>query len=376
MSAMIETAGSASATERQNAARTSTLVSVVVNVLLTIVQIVVGILAKSQALVADGVHSLSDLLADFVVLFVNHHSHKDADDDHQYGHARFENAASLVLGVLLLVVGAGMLWTAADKLLHPEHIARVHPVALWVALLALAGKEGLFRYMLAVAKRVSSSMLIANAWHARSDAASSLVVAVGIVGNLLGYPLLDPLAALIVGIMVGKMGWEFSWDALHDLMDRALPADEVTAITATLAGTPGVLGVHDLRTRKMGDLAVIDAHIEVDPRISVTEGHLIAVRCHDRVMATHAVLNITVHVDPREECESHLLPLPPRDELACAVAAQLAQQAHQLHLHFVEGAVELDILLAETPVRPVDTASLRERFPALRQIRIFVEQRA
>jgi cation diffusion facilitator family transporter len=126
--------------------------------------------------------------------------------------------------------------------------------------------------MLAVAKRVKSSMLVANAWHARSDAASSLVVGMGIVGNLAGYPILDPIAALIVGFMVAKMGWEFGWSAMHDLMDRAVDDQEVQAIRDTLAQTPGVSGVHDVRTRKMGDMVVADAHIEVDASLTVEEG--------------------------------------------------------------------------------------------------------
>jgi cation diffusion facilitator family transporter len=208
--------------DRARAAARSTWVSVAVNLVLSAVQIAVGILAKSQALVADGIHTLSDLIADFVVLFANHHSQKDADDAHPYGHQRFETAASLVLGVLLLAVGVGMLWAALGKLESPETIPTVHIVALWVAAGALVAKEGLFRYMLTVAKRVKSSMLVANAWHARSDAASSLVVGVGIVGNLAGYPILDPIAALIVGLLVLKMGAKFAWDALHDLVDRAV----------------------------------------------------------------------------------------------------------------------------------------------------------
>ncbi len=162
--------------ERASAAARSTWVSVAVNLVLSIAQIAVGIVAKSQALIADGIHTLSDLVADFVVLFANHHSQKDADADHPYGHQRFETAASLVLGVLLLVVGLGMLWSAAGKLQDPGSIATVHISALWVAGAALVGKELLFRYMLNVAKKVKSSMLVANAWHARSDAASSLVV--------------------------------------------------------------------------------------------------------------------------------------------------------------------------------------------------------
>lgn len=284
--------------ERHRAAQRSTWVSVVVNVVLTTLQIVVGILAKSQGLVADGVHSLSDLVADLVVLLATRHSSKDADEDHPYGHQRFENAASLVLGALLLLVGVGMLWSAAGKLQDPGSVAQVHVAALWVAGATLLAKEVLFRYMLAVAKRVKSSMLVANAWHARADAASSLVVALGIAGNLAGYAILDPIAATIVGFMVARMGWQFAWDALHDLMDRAVDEAEVAAIRNTLESTPGVSGVHDVRTRKMGDMVVVDAHLEVDANLTVEAGHDIAVEARRRVLQRHRVLNLMTHVDP------------------------------------------------------------------------------
>ena len=284
--------------ERAAAGARSTWVSVVVNLLLTIAQIGAGVIAKSQGLIADGIHSLSDLVSDFVVLLAGRHSRKDADDDHPYGHQRFENAATLALGGLLLAVGLGMLWSAQGKLQSPEAVPTVGALALWVAGGALIAKELLFRYMLAVAKRVKSSMLVANAWHARSDAASSLVVAVGIVGNMAGYPILDPIAALIVGLMVTRMGWGFGWDALHDLMDRAADEQEVAAIRQTLIETPGVSGVHDVRTRKMGDLIVVDAHLEVDASITVEAGHDIAVEARHRVMQRHRVLNLMTHVDP------------------------------------------------------------------------------
>ncbi len=284
--------------ERAAAASRSTWVSVGINLILTIVQVVVGILAKSQGLVADGIHSLSDLVADFVVLFASHHAKKDADDDHPYGHQRFETAASLVLGALLLAVGVGMLWSAFRKLEEPDLVQQVHVIALWVAGGALIAKELLFRYMLSVAKRVKSSMLVANAWHARSDAASSLVVSVGIIGNLAGYPILDPIAALIVGFMVAKMGWGFAWEAMHDLMDKSADAQEIGAIRQTLVETPGVKNVHDVRTRKMGDMIVVDAHIEVDATMSVEAGHDIAVQARQRVLQRHRVLNVMTHVDP------------------------------------------------------------------------------
>ena len=285
-------------TERAHAAKKSTWVSVAVNIVLSSIQIAIGIFAKSQALIADGVHSLSDLIADFVVLFANHHSQKDADEDHPYGHQRFETAASMVLGGLLLAVALGMLWSSFEKLKDPQSIPAVHSIALWIAALALIAKETLFRYLLRIAKRVKSSMLVANAWHARSDAASSLVVAVGIIGNLLGYPILDPIAALIVGLMVGKMGWQFGSDAFNDLMDRSANDEEVKAIIQTLQQTSGVLGVHDVRTRKMGDMILVDAHIEVDAFLTVEAGHDIGLAARHSVMQRHRVLNLLTHIDP------------------------------------------------------------------------------
>ncbi len=296
--------------QRSAAASRSTWVSVVVNLVLSTLQIVVGVLAKSQGLIADGIHSLSDLVADFVVLAAGSQSKKDADQDHPYGHQRFETAASLALGLLLLAVGVGMLWSAYTKLKSPESVEQVHVVALWVAGAALIAKEALFRYMLRVAKRVKSSMLVANAWHARSDAASSLVVGIGIAGNLLGYPILDPIAALIVGFMVTKMGWSFSWDAMHDLMDRAVDEQEVAAIRQTLTDSPGVLNVHDVRTRKMGDMIVVDAHLEVDAALTVEAGHDIAVEARNRVMQRHRVLNLMTHVDPWKRPDRDHLPPP------------------------------------------------------------------
>jgi len=284
--------------QRAAAASRSTWVSVGVNTVLSTAQIGIGIVSKSQALVADGIHSLSDLVSDFVVLFASHHSTKDADADHPYGHQRFETAASLVLGLILLAVGAAMLWAAAAKLQSPLSVQPVHSSALWVVGCALLAKEALFRYMLAAAKRVKSSLLVANAWHARSDAASSLVVGVGIIGNLAGYPILDPMAALIVGFMVVRMGWGFGWDALHDLMDRAVDAQEVAAIRRTLIETPGVSNVHDVRTRKMGDMIVVDAHLEVDALLTVEAGHDIAVEARQRVLRRHRVLSLMAHVDP------------------------------------------------------------------------------
>ena len=283
---------------RAKAASKSTWISVVVNIFLSIGQILIGIFSKSQGLVADGIHTLSDLVADFIVLVANRHSQKAPDDAHPYGYLRFENAASFILGLILFMVGVGMLWTATHKILHPEQIPKVHSMALWVAITALICKELLFRYMLAIAKKVKSSLLIANAWHARSDAASSFVVALGILGNLAGYPILDPIAALIVGLMIAKMGFEFSWTGLHDLMDKSANEDEIAAIKATLLKKDGILGLHQLRTRKMGDMIIVDVHLEVSGEQSVKEGHRIAVEARNEVLKNHNVIDVVTHIDP------------------------------------------------------------------------------
>lgn len=284
--------------ERQAAAKRSTWISVFVNVVLTCFQFVIGTFAHSQALIADAIHSLSDLISDGIVLFANKHSSKEPDQDHQYGHLRFETAATFAIGVILAIVGLGMLWRSFIFMQSPELIPIVKPIALWVALIVIASKELLFRYMLKVARRVRSTMLVANAWHARSDAASSLVVAIGIGANLAGLPLADPLAALLVGLMILRMGLKFSWQAFNDLVDRAVDDKTLAEIRQLLLATPGVQGIHDLRTRKMGDMVWVEVDLEMDGSLTIEQGHAIAVEARKRVMQDLPVLDVMTHFDP------------------------------------------------------------------------------
>jgi len=337
------------------------------------------LLARSMGLGANGMHSLSDLVADFVVLFANQHSRKPADEDHHFGHARFENAASLALGALLILVGIGMLHSSVMKFEAPDKIPRVNEAALLVAALALIAKESLFRYMLRIAKAVRSSMLVANAWHARSDAASSLVVAVGIVGNLAGLPLLDPIAAAVVGGMVCKMGWEFGNRAFRDLTDHSVSEEEQERIIRTIAATPGVLEVHDLRTRRMGDLAMVDVHVLVSPHISVSEGHQISVLVQDRVLRAHQVLDVTIHVDADPMHSPTILGLPSREALLERINAHAGcelLQKRQLVAHYLEEKVELDVFLppdADPEMIETIQAALKT-CPQVSKNRIFIEQ--
>ncbi|TXC87940.1 cation transporter [Paraburkholderia azotifigens] len=335
--------------EKQRVARKSTYVSIGLNTVLMSMQIVIGVFAHSQALVADGVHSLADLISDFVVLIANRHSAAEPDADHNYGHSRYETVASLFLGGLLISVGVGMLWRAGTRLSDMQHIPAVHLSALAVAVAVLLSKEGLFRYMLREAQRVRSAMLIANAWHARSDAASSLVVALGIVGSIAGVRLLDPIAAAIVGFMVARMGWTFGWDALQDLSDRALDEADTADLRARIMSTPGVQDVHELRTRKMGDFALVDAHILVDPMISVSEGHYIAETARARVLSDNRVLDALIHVDPENDAIARPpVNLPPRAKIVAEVETALAAQglkAASVNLHYLSTGLDVEVTL-------------------------------
>ena len=358
--------------DKHEVARRTTWVSVAVNSVLVVLQIVIGVFAHSQALIADGIHSLADIVSDFVVLLANRHSGAKPDADHNYGHSRYETVASLFLGALLIAVGVGMLVRAGTRLMNLGDIPALHVSALVVALLVLVSKEGLFRYMLREAQRVRSAMLIANAWHARSDAASSLVVAIGIVGSLAGVRLLDPIAAAIVGFMVARMGWVFGWDALQDLSDRALDEAAAADLRALLMDTPGVLDVHEMRTRKTGDLALVDAHILVDPLISVSEGHYIAETARARLLTDSRVLDALIHVDPEDDMHVRSVAnLPARDDVGERLRNALAE--HDVHveaitLHYLSTGLEIQVVLAAADdarrMASLDMEALRARLGA------------
>lgn len=351
------------------AAQKSTWVSIFINLLLTFFQVVGGFFAHSQALMADGLHSLSDLLSDVLVLYANRHGNRHADTDHPYGHARIETAATLILGSFLAALGVALLVTAAMRLQHPETLHAINPLALAIAAIALIAKESMFRYMLAVAKRVRSQMLVANAWHARSDAASSLVVIVGVAGNLLGYTFFDLLAAAVVGVMIAHMGGKLALEAMAELIDTGLDAEEVEAIRQTLLNTHGVRGLHELRTRKMADNALVDAHIVVDPKISVSEGHYIAESARQAVLNRHHVLDVLVHIDPEDDLQAKPNAcLPDRDSLLAHLAKRLENpylSSNRVVLHYLDGKVDAEVHFPANRQPGEDAGALQKRCDVL-----------
>ena len=346
-----------------------TWVSVAVNVVLTTMQIVVGLIAHSQSLIADAMHTLSDIVADAFVLFANRKGAEAADADHPYGHGRYETAASLVLGVLLAGTGAGILIAAASRLQDIGSAPPVGVAAMWAALITLAAKEGLFRYMLATAERLRSPMLVANAWHARADALSSLVVAAGIAGALAGFNFADAVAAIIVGAMIVRAGLKFGWDAIRELIDTGLAAGEVAAIRQTSATTPGVLGMHELRTRRMAHQVLVDAHVQVNPRISVSEGHRIAESARQRVLVSHPeVLDVLVHVDAENDLQGNAaVALPDRATLLAHLREVLDADPpgfEQTILHYLGTRVEAEIFLPPGFADEARLARFRQRLDA------------
>lgn len=375
------------AEQRSRGIRRTTLVAICTNASLALGQIIVGLAANAFSLVADAAHTISDLFTDLLVLFAGKHGASPADADHPYGHARIETIATLFLGAILCAVGIGFLLASGNRLQHMDQAPALHVAALYMAVATLIAKEALFRFTLKASKRLRAPVLEANAWHARSDAASSLVVAIGIAGSLAGYPFLEPLAAAVVGFLIVRVGVGLGWRAIRELIDTGLPADDVARIRETVRATPGVIDSHDLRTRRMADRVLCDTHVLVAPRISVSEGHRISNRIHQAIRAAHPeVRDVLVHVDVEDDHGlSPTAPdtLPERAEVTRDIGELLEDQAvakPRILLHYLGGKVEVEVLLDASAGERLDHDALKCRtqiwlneHPAYRSITFFVQ---
>ena len=338
--------------ERYREIRKVTLIGSAVDLALGVAKIFFGLVAHSQALVADGVHSLSDLATDLLVIFAAKHAHREADASHPYGHGRIETLMTVGLGASLIVVAGGIVWDAGRRLFNTEMLLQPGMAAMIVALLSVLSKEAIYRYTLRLARRLKSNMLRANAWHSRSDAISSIVVMIGVGGTMAGLPYLDAIAAVLVGLMVAKIGWALSWSSLRELIDTALEEDEVQQIRATIQEVSGVRELHMLRTRRSGSDALVDVHIQVDPRLSVSEGHQIGERVRQTLLEDVDVVgDVTVHVDPEDDSQSSPCDhLPLRSELLGQLHRKWSgipemEQIQEVNLHYLNGEVHLDVVL-------------------------------
>jgi cation diffusion facilitator family transporter len=344
-----------------------TIIGAIIDFLLGVAKIMVGLIANSQALVADGVHSLSDLATDFVVLYAAKHSSQDADEDHPYGHGRIETVATVGLGVALVIVAVGIIVDAIQRMLDPESLVVPGFWALVIAAISVVSKEAIYQYTMVVARRYRSKMLEANAWHSRSDAISSIVVLVGIAGSMAGYHYLDAVAAIGVGLMIAKIGWDLCFHSIRELVDTALEEERVTAIKSSILAVDGVVSLHILRTRRMGSDALVDVHIQVQPDISVSEAHYISERVRLAVIKEiEEVADVMVHIDPEDD--EHIqfnADLPMRTFLSqqlqeCWSEIPAAEQIDKMALHYLDGKIRIELLL------PFSVLEDLEQGPALR----------
>ncbi|MGE4488286.1 MAG: cation diffusion facilitator family transporter [Kiritimatiellales bacterium] len=284
-------------------ARNITAAGLAVNVVLSLVKFVLGIFGRSQAVVADAVHSLSDMVTDLLVLIGLKFWSAPADDRHPYGHQRIETVITLVISFLLAAVAFGIGWSAIERLSAPVRCPPLS-IALIGPLVSIVSKEILFRKTRAVGKRIHSSALIANAWHHRSDALSSIPAFVAVVAAAANpkWAFLDPVGALIVALLILKVVWEIASPALSELSERGAAGEDVQLIEELARSVDGVHSVHRIRTRRLGAGWFVDLHVLVDGSLPVRDGHDIATQVQFRLLEKGpSVADVTVHIEPEEE---------------------------------------------------------------------------
>lgn len=288
--------------------RRITVVGAIVNIILTILKIIAGILGRSAAMVADGIHSLSDLLSDIVVLVFTHISSKGKDKKHSFGHGKFETLATLIVSVILVAAGARLMADGIRSIVEVTNgkiIPAPGSIALWAAIISIISKEILYHATIRTAKRANSPVVIANAWHHRSDALSSIGALAGIAGAMIlgdDWTILDPIASCCISIAIIVVAIKMALPSLAELLETSLP-DEIEKDIINIANSvKGVDDIHELKTRRNGISYIIDAHIVVNPHISITEAHNIATDVENAIREKYGnETQINIHIEPDQE---------------------------------------------------------------------------
>jgi len=347
-----QTADNPAAQARYQQTKKITLIGALTNLFLAVIKIVFGYISQSQALIADGIHSLSDLISDGLVLIAAKHTSRAADANHPYGHGRIETVITVILGLLLIMVACGLAIDAVQRIMTPG--ALLHPsfLAIIVAMISITANECLYHYTIRVADKFRSNILRANAWHHRSDAISSVIVLIGVSGTMLGIEYLDALAAIGVAIMIIKIGWDFSVRSIRELVDTGLEPDTVETINKAILKVDGVKQLHSLRSRRMGGDALVDVHILVPPKLSVSEGHFIGEKVREQLIKqVDEVTDVMVHIDPEDdELMAHNEGLPQRKELLQSLTQRwksLIEPADikNITLHYLDGKIHIELTL-------------------------------
>jgi len=331
-----------------------TLVGAFIDCILAVIKIVLGFIGQSGALIADGIHSFSDLITDWVTWYAAKLSGDAPDDDHPYGHERFETVATLGLSIFLAIVGTIIIFDGFGRFSNPNELKH-ESWLIAAATLSILSKEGLYWYTVKVAKNVNSDLLRANAWHHRTDAFSSIVVVIGIIGAANGYFFFDSVAAILVGVLIIYIGWQLGFEATKELVDTSIDQEDIKALHLALSEIKGVKSVHTLRTRKVGHKKSADVHVQVNPFLSVSEGHIISVSV-ERVAkeCIEELDDVTVHIDPENDEEKDDAPykdLPERAQALKIINQSLKLEninykIEKTQLHYLEGEILVDFYLS------------------------------
>lgn len=282
-----------------------TLIGSAVNAVLIVLKFIAGFVGRSSAMVADAVHSLSDFISDVVVLIFVKISGKPKDKGHDYGHGKFETLATVIIGILLIGAGIGLMINGIEAVirsLNGESLERPTMLALIVAVASILSKEWLYRYTIRTGNKINSQAVVANAWHHRSDAVSSLGTLIGIAGAMfLGdrWRILDPIAAIVVSVLIIKSGYDIVKPCISELLEASLPEENEKKIISLVTGVPGILAVHNLRTRRIGNGIAVDLHAKMDGNLTLTEAHEKATAAENaikRAFGDNTIINI--HMEP------------------------------------------------------------------------------
>ena len=362
------------------------VIGMIANLLLSLFKFVGGILGNSVALVADAIHSLSDLVTDIIVLFTHRIGKMPQDEDHPYGHGRAETIGATIIGMLIIVTGIGVTYETWEAM--SEGFGQAPGLlAASAALFSILVNEGLFHYTRRVGEETNSPSLVANAWHHRSDAISSIAALIGIVGAWQGFAFMDPLAGAVVGCLIVKVGIDITRQGVRDLMDTALSDEHTKKIHAILSEIPEVLHFHDLRTRVIGGEFLIDVHILVDPEMTVTEGHRVAETARrNLIKAIRNIQDVLVHVDGEHDAEVEgIYPVTRKEllEIARPLIAELAGNISQpqIRVHHIKGKNMVDVFIKigsnqnmeDSRALVANIKSKLETTPQIDQARVFLD---
>ncbi|MDV2080709.1 cation diffusion facilitator family transporter [Marinobacter xestospongiae] len=375
------TTSQASAAAEARAATRVTLIGMILDLVLGVIKCIGGALFHSQALLVDGIHSFSDAASDLVVIAVMKVSRLEPDQGHPYGHQRFETLGTMILGATLIAVGGALAWDNLERLFVDTDAPLPEWPVLAAALLSVVGKEWIFRYTRKVGLAIRSELLVANAWHSRTDALSSIVVLVSTLGAMAGFVWLDALAAVVIAVLVGHVGWGFTWRSVKELVDTGLPEEELERLKEVARTTEGVRNVHDLRSRRMGHNILVDVHLVVSPDISVSEGHQVGMQVVARMRESLPdIAHITFHIDAEndEQGRPTSLQLPSRKTIQTELEACLSRPVSpgRLRLHYLRNKVHLELFVEDRGTGPEAEALARavhslEQHPWFGSLRIW-----